>query len=237
MEDVQFLVVVRHPESEANAGLKTTADGLYYSLCGSDMMVPQTAKGRRQARRLAKRLALMFPPERKLSHVYYSDFLRVRQTLAPINRQLGYDVAQTFDERLRKRSYGEFWNLTHAGVEALHRDEWQRYVDLGERRDLHYRAPGGGENYFDVFARVEEFIDNVVMPSDGNMLVLTHSVVALAFRRRLEGMGEHEVVRHYEAQTLRNAQILAYSRTGHDSPWQPHRFSRRGRRRTSAQAA
>jgi broad specificity phosphatase PhoE len=216
----QYLVVARHPQSEANAELKISADGLYYSLRGSDMLVPQTAKGRRQGQRMGERIARMFPPERKLHHIHHSDFLRVRQALPPITNRLAYEVPTTVDVRLHKRSYGRFWNLTHRGVEALHPDEWRRYMELGDHRDLHYRAPEGGENYLDLIARVCEFIREVVMPSEENKLVLTHSAVVLAMQLCLDGMDVVELVRQYEAQTLPNAHIITYKREHTGERWQ-----------------
>jgi broad specificity phosphatase PhoE len=218
LTEPQFLAVVRHGESEANAELITTACGLYYSLCGSDPAVPLTMNGRRQIWHGAgKQLARTFPRERKVARVYHTAFERVVQSAVLIRQRLPYKVELIRDDRINKRSYGRFWNLSRQGVRTLYPDEWQRYRAEG---DLQYRAPDGGENYFDMFARVDSFLDEVINPSTSNTLVVTHSAPMLAFQRRLEGLDVAEVVRQYEAVTIANAQVLLYQRDAVGQNWQ-----------------
>jgi broad specificity phosphatase PhoE len=206
---MQYVVLARHGQSEANLRLEKTPDGLYYSRSSSDPAVPLTAQGKRQGSEIGRRLSRMFPPQRPLKRAYYTRFARVEQTLTRIERELGYTVERVCDPRIEKRSYGDFWNLTRLGVQQLHPHEWQRYQQQG---DLLYRAPGGGENYFDLFARVDDFIDSQVLPTRDNLLIVTHSVVLLSFQRRLEGLSDEEVHQQYEATTLPNAHIVVYCR-------------------------
>jgi broad specificity phosphatase PhoE len=213
----QFLVLGRHGESLANANLAKSADGLYYSNSGSDPAVPLTEVGQGQGDMVAKKLALLFPPERRIHRAFHNEFVRVEEFADRVVGALGYDVKRQCDKRLNKRSYGSFWNLTYRGVRTLHPQEWKQFQALGT---LHYRPPGGGENYPDLFRRVYEFIDEEVMPSVENLLVLTSSVVVLSFMRYLEKLSDEEVVRQYEAQEVPNAHVVVYCREAVDQPWQ-----------------
>jgi broad specificity phosphatase PhoE len=211
----RYVVLARHAESEANRNLKKTSCGLYYSLCGSDPEVPLTANGAEQAAALGRRLAKLFPPSQKLHRVIENRYLRVNRTTDGVLENIGYDLVRETAADLEKRRYGQFWNLTRHGVRLLHPAEWERYEREG---DLHYRAPGGGENYFDVFRRVDRFIDDRLTKSDENLLIITSSVVKLSFRRRFDGLSDAEVLRLYEEMAVPNADILIY-RQGADGSW------------------
>lgn len=215
--DEQCLVVARHGESEANAALVAEQDPLYYSVSSSDPVVPLTAAGAVQAQLLGVQLAAVFPPMRPLSRIYHTGFRRVVQTADAIDAALGYPVERVVDERLNKRNYGLFWNLTRHGVKVLHPDEWESYLQEGE---LHYRPPGG-ENFLDVFQRVDQFIDSELAEASGNVLVVTHLMPALCFRRRFEALGDSEVMRHYEERLVQNADALIYRRRSSIEQWQP----------------
>jgi 2,3-bisphosphoglycerate-dependent phosphoglycerate mutase len=210
MTQRQFLVLVRHGQSEANLRLQSVDDdALYYSLSGSDPSVGLTTQGFGEGAAVGDQLAQLFPSQKPLQRVYHTDFKRVEETVEAIDAKLPYDVPRQVDPRLNKRNYGEFWNLTRRGVEVLHPQEWARYLLEG---DLNFRAPGGGENYPDVFARVDDFIDTELSASRENMLVVTHSVVILAFRRRIEGLSDEEVIEQYEQISLANGEVLVYER-------------------------
>jgi broad specificity phosphatase PhoE len=215
--ETQYLAVARHGESEANVGLGTTRDGLYYSLSGSDPSVPLTGAGVAQATQLARLVARLFPRRRPLARLYHTRFRRVEHTADAIAAALGYPVERVQDERLNKRDYGKFWNLTRQGVKVLHPRQWQLYRREGE---LQYRPPEG-ENYHDVFGRADEFIDTELSHFKGNVLVVTHLLPALCFRRRLEALSDQEVVRQYEEMMLPNGHVMLYRRAGPGKSWQP----------------
>lgn len=205
-----FLAVARHGQSEANVELKKTDCGLYYSNCGSDPEVPLTSEGLLQADQAGDALAQLFPRRRRLVRGHYNKFRRVRQSARRIAARLPYHLVMHSRQALQKRNYGSFWNLTHEGVRVLHPEEWQRYCAEG---DLLYRPPGGGENYVDVFDRVNRFFDRHIEPCADNQLIVTSSLVALTVRRRLEGLSDTEVLRLYEDMALPNAAILLYACT------------------------
>lgn len=204
---LRYLALARHGQSQANRKLQKSSCGLYYSLCGSDKEVPLTDAGFRQADRLGERLKKLFPSFRPLAQIHENGFRRVQQTVDRVVGKIPYPLPRMTQIALEKRHYGDFWNLTRKGVKKLHPEEWKRYLEEG---DLHYRAPGGGENYQDVFDRVDGFVNKFVLPADHNQLVVTSSVIALAFQRRFEGLSATEVMRKYEAMAVANAELRIY---------------------------
>lgn len=211
----QYLVLGRHGESEANAGLTKTACGLYYSNSGSDPTVPLTVVGLQQGETVSRRLAQLFPSERPIHRAFDNDYKRVQSFADKVIGGIGYPVRRLRDPRLNKRSYGNFWNLTYRGVRELHPHEWKRFEEMGP---LNYRPPQG-ENYPDLFTRVDEFIEQEIQPNSENTLVVTSSVVVLSFMRRLENLSDEEVLRQYESQCVNNAQLVIYCRDAVDGPW------------------
>lgn len=215
-EKQQYLVLVRHGQSQANVLTGLPSDEHYYQLSGSDRAVGLTDEGLAQSLAAGRRLAAFMGQDERFEHLFVSPFRRTRQTADALSAELGYAPGTSEDERLCKRSYGEFWNLTYRGLQDLHPGEFARFQREG---GLVYRAPGG-ENYLDVFARVDNFLDETVGPAKGHILVVTHSVVVLSLQRRLEGLPDQEVMNRYETVALPNGHILVYSRAGANSPWQ-----------------
>jgi 2,3-bisphosphoglycerate-dependent phosphoglycerate mutase len=216
VQEEQYLALVRHGQSWSNLGLATSC-GLFYSHAGSDRSVSLTRQGELEIAVTSRRLANFFPRHRKITRLFHTSFKRVEQSAAIVRYRLPYKVKLVCDERLSKRGYGRFWNLTRTGVQQLHPHEWLRYESAG---DLHYRAPEGGENYYDLFDRIDDFIDTVVTPSRGNLAVVTSSAPILAFRRRLEGLTDANVVAQYEDQAIANASVILYRREDPEAPWQ-----------------
>ena len=213
----QYLVLVRHGESFANKALALSGCGLYYASSGSDLEIGLTDNGHAQSSEVGQLISRLFPAHRPLKKIWTSQFLRTRQTAHNIRQCLHYDAEHTSDDRLAKRDYGMFWNLTYRGVKEMHPEEWERFQIVGP---LRYRPPEG-ENYPDVFDRVDEFIEEEIDPSSGHHLIVTHSVVVLSFERTIEGLADHEVVKRYEEIALPNAHIKIYARNNLDEEWQP----------------
>ncbi len=208
-EQEEFVVLVRHEQSEANAALEVSSNRLHYSVCGSDLMLGLTAHGDERSTILGQQLGRRFPAEQPLIAAISSKYLRAIRTRDRIVAALPYQVKLQTDIRLNKRSYGTFWNLTYRGVEELHPHE---YVKFRERGPLAYRPPDG-ENYFDLFDRSTDFASSVCECTRGNLLVVTHLVVILAFMRRYEGISDNDVVRMYEDIAIPNGHILIYKRS------------------------
>lgn len=213
----QFLLLVRHGESQANAAIAAGTDELYYNVPGSDREVALTELGMTQALEAGHKLSRFLSLRGQISKIWLSPFRRIRQTIDQIESALGYKTARKEDERLSKRSYGLFWNLTYKGVALLHPEEQAKFNQQGV---LDYRPPGG-ENYPDLFERIQRFIDEELNQEGGNVLIGAHSVVILTFQRLLEGLPDSEVVRRYENVELENGHLRAYVRYAPSERWQP----------------
>ena len=57
---------------------------------------------------------------------------------------------------------------------------------------------------------VDNFITSELPAVTGNVLIVTHLLPALCFRRRLEGWSDQSVLRHYEDCGLANGDFLLY---------------------------
>lgn len=215
MGEAQYLALVRHGESFANVEIAKASNGLYYAISGSDKDIGITTGGEWDADRAGNILARLFPPSFPIVRVWNSQFRRIWQTTDRITARLAYPVETVIDKRLDKRSYGRFWNLTYEGVRVLHEHEDSIYKALGP---LKYRPPEG-ENFYDLFERVDEFMLDELNASTGNQLIVGHSAVLLAMQRRLDGLNDLEVVRQYEEISIPNGYVLLYRREGRDQPW------------------
>lgn len=203
----KYLVVARHGESFANRRLRKDRDGIKYSLAGSDASIGLTPRGKRQAINTGKRLNKLFAGARRFRCVTANRFERVRQTASLIAEYFDYAPLYSEDVRVEKRSYGKFWNLSYRGVKELYPDEYSIFETLGPFK---YRPPGG-ENYYDLFERIEEFgEERAVAAREGNQLVVTSSAAMLAFRRTYAGLADEKLVEMYESMAIRNGDFDIY---------------------------
>jgi probable phosphoglycerate mutase len=215
----QYLALMRHGHSYANAAIKQGADSQYYSVSGSDQDVEIDARGRVEVACAAKTLASLFPSAHPISAIWTSPFKRVMQSADTVLTALGYPLSRSADARLSKRSYGKFWNLSYKGVEEFFPEENKRFCFEGP---IDYRPPEG-ENYPDLFDRADKFFDEHLAKSTGNVLVLTHLVVVLAFQRRIEQLPDQEVLQRYEQSAIANATVILYRRRNENQSWQFYR--------------
>ena len=211
----QYLALIRHGQSEANVAVKEQNEGFYYDISGSDRSVALTERGHQQAVLKAKVIARLFPAHRPLETVWVSDFHRVKKTGSLITANLSYQVDTRVDPRLNKRSYGLFWNMTYRGVEHLFPEEYERYKRLGA---LEYRPPEG-ENYYDLFERVEGFNSAELLSREGHHLIVGHSAVILAMQRLIGDISDADIVRQYETESVPNGYITLYKRVAGESTW------------------
>ena len=203
----KYLVVARHGESFANRRLRKDKDGIKYSLAGSDASIGLTPRGKRQAINTGKRLNKLFAGKNRFCSITANRFERVRQTSSLIAANFDYEPVYTEDARVEKRSYGKFWNLTYRGVKELYPDEYSIFETLGPFK---YRPPGG-ENYYDLFERIEEFGEERAQSAhEGNQLVVTSSAAMLAFRRTYAGLADNKLVEMYESMAIRNGDFDVY---------------------------
>jgi 2,3-bisphosphoglycerate-dependent phosphoglycerate mutase len=208
MEPVAHLVLIRHEESCANAALNNPADELYYRVSGSDISVDLTDHGELRSVELGKQLAERFDQSNPITVAISSRYKRAIRTKENIIAALPYSVSCSTDERLNKRSYGKFWNLTYTGVASLHPLEFERYRREGS---FFYRPPDG-ENYPDLFQRSDQFFDSTLVNTSENLLVVSHLVVLLALMRRLEALPDSDVMQMYDNSALPNGTVLVYEK-------------------------
>jgi len=203
-----LLVVMRHAESEANYHReyleKIDSPATHIEIGARDVDVPLTGRGRDQARAAGLHLKSEHAP---FDVVYVSPYRRTRDTARAAVEALEPRPAEVVEERLREREFGVLEGLTRRGVRELHPGEQERRLKVGK----YYYRPPGGESYPDVNLRVHSFLGTLVRENAGQrVLVVTHSVVVLSFRRLLERLEEDKVLdldRHDEP---RNASLSVY---------------------------
>lgn len=183
------LVLARHGESKHNVLLAAARKAGEESYGGAqrDMSSPLTERGRRQAECVAEHLA-----GERFDRIFSSPYRRCRRTAELIRARLAEPPAPLLEERLREREFGIWDGLTRAGRMARHPEEFRRFRLVGK----YYYRPPGGESYPDVGLRVHSFLGTLARECRGQaVLVITHSVVVLVFRRLLERLSESELLR------------------------------------------
>jgi broad specificity phosphatase PhoE len=203
-----LLAVMRHAESEANYHReyleKINSPVTHLQIETRDVDVPLTEEGRRQAREAGAYLARSGGP---FDVIYVSPYRRTRETADLVVESLSPGPPRVVEERVREKEFGILEGLTKTGVKELHPEERDRRMKVGK----YYYRPPGGESYPDVNLRVHSFLGTLVREHPGQrVLVVTHSVVVLSFRRLIERLGEDQVLeldRHDEPQ---NAALSIY---------------------------
>jgi 2,3-bisphosphoglycerate-dependent phosphoglycerate mutase len=128
--------------------------------------VPLNATGRRQAGRLAERLA-----GDRHDLLLASDLQRAMQTAAPL--AAAWDMQPTPMPGLREQGFGIFEGLEVAAIQAGHPDLWRRWLD----HDADFALPGG-ESAREFNARVMETVLALAAVHAGRRLaVVTHGGV------------------------------------------------------------
>src|SRR5262245_44032978 len=203
-----LLVVMRHAQSEANLHRerleKADSPETHVHIATRDVDVPLTDEGRRQAAETGRDLAARHGA---FDAVYVSPYRRTRDTAERVIACFPAAPPCIIEERVREREFGVLEGLTRRGVRQLHPEEAERKLRVGK----YYYRPPGGESYPDVNLRVHSFLGTLVREHAGQrLLVVTHSVVVLSFRRLLERLDEDKVLdldRHDEP---RNASLSVY---------------------------
>lgn len=204
-----LLVVMRHAESEANyrrESLERSNSTLTHVQVGTrDVDVPLTPRGREQAREAGRFLAATHAP---FDAVYVSPYHRTRETADLAVEAMDPRPARVIEERVREKEFGILEGLTRTGVRTLQPQEHERRLKVGK----YYYRPPGGESYPDVNLRVHSFLGTLVREHAGRrVLVVTHSVVVLSFRRLLERLEEEKVLELDRHDEPRNASLSVYA--------------------------
>jgi broad specificity phosphatase PhoE len=155
MIKVRRVWLIRHGQSESNAGLPTNGPGA----------APLTALGREQAARMAA--TFTEPPELIVS----SPFVRARQT------------AEATVERFPEAPYEEWPVEEFTYLGRLHgprttKDQRRPFADAyWERADPVHVNGGDGESFATVITRARAFLDRLAgRPEEGLVAVFTHGL-------------------------------------------------------------
>jgi broad specificity phosphatase PhoE len=197
---------MRHAESESNRRREyhEKADTREIHIGQTrDADSPLTPLGREQARTTGAYLNDFGP----FDILFVSPYQRTRETADLVLQALERKPPMVIEERIREKEFGILENLTKFGIRELHPQEVARKSLVGK----YYYRPPGGESYPDVNLRLHSFLGTLVREHAGRrVLVVTHSVVVLLFRRLLERMEEKEVLALDRQDEVKNASLLIY---------------------------
>ena len=200
---------MRHAESEANARREylnqMNSPECYLNLGKRDVDVDLTGKGETQADDTGRYLTAHYPA---FDAAYISPYRRTRHTADRVMSEFPSRPAEVIiEERLREKEFGVLEGLTRHGVQTLRPEEHERKLRIGK----YYYRPPGGESYPDVNLRVHSFLGTLAREhAGGRVLVVTHSVVVLCFRRLLERMEEQDLLELDRRDEVKNASLLVY---------------------------
>jgi broad specificity phosphatase PhoE len=144
---------MRHGETEANR----------LSIVQGHNSTPLAESGVQQARTAAQAIA-----HTPFSHIYCSDLVRTRQTVAPLVALRGRDDV-IYDARLREKGAGVAEGMKLAALHQLQKDSGQ---------SVRLYKPEGGESWDDVRARAVSFYQSLLelmrQGVRGPVLLVTH---------------------------------------------------------------
>lgn len=144
------IFLIRHGETPGNKSRRVQTPD-----------TPLSETGRRQAALLATRLA-----SENITRILSSDYIRTRETVAPLSQLLSMQV--TYSPLLRERNFGDL--------------RGRQYDDIGVDFFAQDYTPTNGESWHVFEQRVQhawqEVLDNARKTS-GNLAVITHGLVCL----------------------------------------------------------
>ena len=198
---------MRHAESLATERRKhlqeSRSQEIHIGLPMRDVDVPLTPEGRDHARSTGRGLSRFGP----FDVLYVSPYRRTVETAEEVLSGLEPRPPLVKEERLREKEWGILEGLTKHGISTRHPDEEARRRHVGK----YYYRPPGGESYADVNLRVHSFIGTLVREHPGQrVLLLTHQVVVVAFRKLFERMEEETVLALDRQDEARPASLLIY---------------------------
>ncbi|MCU0658750.1 MAG: histidine phosphatase family protein [Polyangiaceae bacterium] len=195
--EITTLLLVRHAESEANAGA-------YF---GSQSDSKLSEKGRQQVAVLTRALAAT-----PVHAVHCSDLSRARDTVAPAAEARGLPVHAT--PRLRERAMGVLTGLSFDEARARYPELWREVV----ARTPH-AAPPGGESHAALFDRVASVLAELIQQHRGTtVLIGSHGVAINHMLRFLMGLHDHTLPLWFAVDNASVSRIDIHHRHGVDAP-------------------
>ena len=186
---MDHLVIVRHGESQRNVGkdAATAAGEMEYGGGLRDMDVPLTPLGEKQSEATGRYLGKTFHFDR----IFVSPYLRTVKTAEIMTRNFKDCSALTLEDRIREKEFGILDGFTKQGIADKYPEELKRR----NRDGKYYYRPPGGESYPDVALRIHSFLGTMARECrKQTVLVVSHSVVVLTFRRLLERLSERDLM-------------------------------------------
>lgn len=167
------MVVVRHGETESNAGGRLQGH----------LDIELNEAGRKQAAVVAERLS----KEPEISAIYSSDLKRAFETAQIIARRCGcLEVKQVAD--LRERHLGDLQGLVLKEAATLKPEAYQAFVSRTRDQDI----PGGGESLDQLYQRCTSALQEIAEKHRGErVVVVTHGGVIRAFYKRASPEGKN----------------------------------------------
>jgi broad specificity phosphatase PhoE len=164
---ITSFLLVRHAESEANAGA-------YF---GSQSDALLSAKGRQQVAALTRAMR-----DVSVDAIYSSDLSRAQDTVAPLARERGLPLVTT--PRLREREMGALTGLSFEEAKARYPELWRELVARAP-----HSAPPGGESHVALAQRVAAVLDELLEKHRGQTILIgSHGVAINHMLRHLMGL-------------------------------------------------
>ena len=146
--------------------------------------VPLNARGREQARALARALR-----DEPIAAVYSSTLDRAYETAREIARLHGVEVVR--DARLDEINQGLWEGLRRDEIVLTHREIHERWLES----PLDLRLPEG-ESLEEVRARVRQALDDILLlHAAQTVCIVAHSVSMAVVKHELQGLSLHDALR------------------------------------------
>ena len=163
---------VRHGQTEWNAS------GRMQGQKNSDL----NEVGRKQAEVHGRLLAAL-----GIEAMYASPLDRARQTAEIVRRYVDREIR--FDDRIMEWDCGDWSGHLRARVRTRWPEQWAALV----ADPFHYRGPGC-ENYPDMIARTQPFVDELVANPASAIAVISHGLIGRVMVGMLMGYSETEML-------------------------------------------
>ncbi len=213
------IILLRHGESEANIVQKRDDHGVDPQTAHAIMQRPDwqqrlTRQGVEQAKNAGDWIRANIGPIATLDAVYYSPFLRTRETAAYVIGDEPVDLIH--EDRIVERNWGVYGKLTVAQQAEL----YPRTMAEKKANPMFVRLDGG-ESLMDVNGRIRDFEGTLHREHpNGRVMLVTHGDFLNAWRYEIEYLlpEEWQAMDQDKANTFRNCALLHYSRVNPEDP-------------------
>jgi len=175
------LFLLRHGETLFNV------EGRYQGQNDSEL----TKNGEQQALQNSKMLTELISDISQI-HFVSSPLGRTLATSEIICKTLGihFNTIQT-DPRLMEIKFGAWQEMTQFEIENEYPGQWEQHI----AGPTSFVIPGGGESYDDLFARVDDWLDDTgkFWAGDAIWVAVSHGLLGSVIRGRYLGLDVHNI--------------------------------------------